>query len=558
MRVLYIDNTLTNADIARRTLARTAPDIELTTVTLLVEGLKCLEKPDYYDALLTDLHLPDGSGLEAVISVRKRRLPLAVVVAGSGDYDAATAAFKANADDYLIKEGNYLERLPHTLRSALARFRSKGEDYNSLASRVLYVEHNSFDSCLMHRHLAQHAPHINLTAVSSAQDALALLPADPEKIADFDILLINSHLPGMDGLELVRLLREERKLNLPIVLITGQGGEMVVARALDLGVEDYLPKHEGYFYEVPAILEKAQRKTELVRENASLRQANSRLLYLLAASPVVLYNLRFMESVPQPVWVSENVERLLGYTTKEALNPDWWPSHLHPDDRELAVARQSTLLTEDQLTHGYRFSHHDGRFIWILDELRLMQNSGDQPREVVGAWLDISKHKRIELIRQTHQSVLNQIIANQPLPAILNDIAKRLEEVNSNMLVSISLLDRRASRLKHGASLSLPDDYNAVANQFLELTHKANLHASWSLPFKDENDKVLGAFIICYRTLCEPTFTDLSMVHEFASIAVLAVQQVQAKETLRQTEVVFEFPHENDSCRQLRVVHSDN
>ncbi len=125
MRVLYIEDSASDADLVRRTLARTAPEIEVEVATTLSAGLRKLMPThvDAYDVLLADLSLPDGSGLEALMQVREQQLPMAVIIlTGSGDEESAMAALKASADDYLIKRDDYLERLPRILRSALEHF----------------------------------------------------------------------------------------------------------------------------------------------------------------------------------------------------------------------------------------------------------------------------------------------------------------------------------------------------------------------------------------------------------------------------------------------------
>ena len=286
MKVLYIEDSSSDADLARRALARNAPNIELHIATDLATGMARLKQSiDCYDVLLSDLALPDGTGLDALTYVREVDLPIAVVIlTGSGDQDSAIAALKAGADDYLVKRDDYLQRLHIALNCALDRFKER-TNRNRKILKVLQVEHNAFDADLTRRHLAQHAPHIWLTQISDAQQALDRLANNIG--APFDALLIDYRLPGMDGLELTKILREQRGMDTAIVLVTGQGSEDVAARALHLGVDDYLAKHDGYFYELSATLEKVAQQVELNRERVALKQAGERLSRVIAASPTI-------------------------------------------------------------------------------------------------------------------------------------------------------------------------------------------------------------------------------------------------------------------------------
>jgi len=74
--------------------------------------------------------------------------------------------------------------------------------------------------------------------VSTAFDA-----ADAEKklkIFKFDIAIIDIMMPGKDGLQLTKEIREH--IDLPIILLTAKGETEDKIKGLEIGAEDYLPK----------------------------------------------------------------------------------------------------------------------------------------------------------------------------------------------------------------------------------------------------------------------------------------------------------------------------
>jgi two-component system KDP operon response regulator KdpE len=58
-----------------------------------------------------------------------------------------------------------------------------------------------------------------------------------------DVMLLDLMLPGIDGLEVCRRLRE--RSSLPIIVLSAQGEEATKVAALDLGADDYLTKPFG-------------------------------------------------------------------------------------------------------------------------------------------------------------------------------------------------------------------------------------------------------------------------------------------------------------------------
>jgi len=59
---------------------------------------------------------------------------------------------------------------------------------------------------------------------------------------EFDAMVLDLALPGMDGLEVCRKLREEGRKETPVLMLTARGEDVDRIIGLELGADDYLPK----------------------------------------------------------------------------------------------------------------------------------------------------------------------------------------------------------------------------------------------------------------------------------------------------------------------------
>ena len=125
--------------------------------------------------------------------------------------------------------------------------------------------------------------------------------------------------------------------------------------------------------------------------------ARSRLTLLLGAAPSVIYS--FVASGDfAPTFISANIAHMLGYGPDQYMHtPDFWRSHVHPDDLPEIEAKQADLFENCEHLAEYRFRKRDGTYIWVSDEQHLIRDRDGNPVEVVGSWSDIDARKAAEL-----------------------------------------------------------------------------------------------------------------------------------------------------------------
>jgi diguanylate cyclase (GGDEF)-like protein/PAS domain S-box-containing protein len=154
------------------------------------------------------------------------------------------------------------------------------------------------------------------------------------------------------------------------------------------------------------------------------------LAQVLDINPTVIYALK-PAADGRPVFevelVSSNVEKVTGFTRSQWMGtPNFWASHVHPDDATGALAAQERLMQTGQLSHEYRFRHANGSYRWIHDDVVLQKNTIGQPIRMVGAWLDVTDRR----LAEERSNVIAQVFESSQEGIFITDAHSRFLSVN--------------------------------------------------------------------------------------------------------------------------------
>ncbi len=183
--------------------------------------------------------------------------------------------------------------------------------------------------------------------------------------------------------------------------------------------EEDLKKHrdrlEQLVNERTAELTEVNKQLEL--EISHHRQADKELIatkeslqHLLTCSPVVIYACEPHANYAA-TYITENVLEQFGYTQDEFIStPDFWVSHIHPEDKERVIAGLSDILQKDSYKYEYRFQYKDGSYHWVFDELKVIHDANGNATEIVGSVLDITELKKAEEVMESLNKELGVMV----------------------------------------------------------------------------------------------------------------------------------------------------
>ena len=251
-RVLVVDDIPANVKLLEARLLA-----EYFDVVTAEDGFKALAICDkeQVDIILLDIMMPGMDGFEVCERLKANpntaHIPVVMVTALDQPSDRVRG-LKAGADDFLTKPVNDLQLIARV--KSLVRLKAVSDELRLRAetARQIGIEEMLRSDGLMQtpgrvlvadgrassqeRIVRALKPVAEVDAVTEPQAALLKATSNP-----FELVIVNSNFEDYDPLRLCSQLRSlERTRFLPLLLVAEQGADDMVARALDLGVNDYI------------------------------------------------------------------------------------------------------------------------------------------------------------------------------------------------------------------------------------------------------------------------------------------------------------------------------
>jgi CheY-like chemotaxis protein len=230
LRILVVDDNVWDARLMRR-LLEARQRFEVLEAHSAEEAMRAIESC-VPDLIILDLILPDKNGEEILITLQAneetRSVP--VIIVSAKDIEPQLRAQLAQHADSVWTKGA-LDR-----NSFLAHVETILTECEMMEKNILHIEDSFHNRRIVRKILAPCG-----YSVFEAEDGIR----GYEMIREMKppLILLDIALPGMDGIEIVKLVKADWKLrDIPVIALTASAMRGDRERFLEAGCDDYLSK----------------------------------------------------------------------------------------------------------------------------------------------------------------------------------------------------------------------------------------------------------------------------------------------------------------------------
>jgi signal transduction histidine kinase/CheY-like chemotaxis protein len=255
LRVLVVDDNATNRRLVGRWLTnwRMHPTAVRDAKSAFEELARGEEMGAPYSLVLLDGRMPDVDGMTLAAQILERYgVAKRLILLSSDDSPILASRWReVGIRAYLLKpaqQSDLLETIGVVMNASVGEAANARPDptgpadlskgASSVALRILVAEDNELNATLLKTLLARHGHRAQF-----AEDGRLALKRATE--STFDLVILDLHMPELDGFEVVRAIRERERTtrkHLPIVALTARSSNRDRDRCLAAGMDDFLAK----------------------------------------------------------------------------------------------------------------------------------------------------------------------------------------------------------------------------------------------------------------------------------------------------------------------------
>jgi len=243
---------------------------------------------------------------------------------------------------------------------------------------------------------------------------------------EFDVIVSDYIMPGKDGLEFLKELRDSEN-SIPFIIFTGKGREIVAIKALNWGADQYINKigkPEAVYSELAhgiSTVVKGKKAEEEFRKS----ELKYRSLVENAGTGVATTDVegRF-------VFVNQALCKMIGYS-KEELTGKPFVDFLHPDDKKLIqqIFLESCKNPSRKVSIEFRVIHKKGHIVHMYSSPTATLDNN----KIVGfnaILSDVTERKKAEEMLEKERQELNRIVDSSPIIIFYKDKKGKFVRVN--------------------------------------------------------------------------------------------------------------------------------
>jgi PAS domain S-box-containing protein len=298
-------------------------------------------------------------------------------------------------------------------------------------------------------------PDYRIITVHSGGDALKRILKN-----DFAVVLLDVLMPGMDGIETARLIRErEASRELPIIFLTATAADMsLVSKGYAVGAVDYLvkPLDADIVRAKVAVFAELFRKTrQLQRQQQRLHEAERRrdaaALQESEAQYEAIYNeaaVGIAHAATDGQWIRANrrFTEIVGYSQEEILQHRFQDITFKEELAEAVGIMHQMLSGERALYRAeHRFVHKNGSIVWVNLTVSLLKSANGAPKGFIAVLEDITERRRTEVRRQFLTHASTTLLSSMDYRSVLQEVASLAVPLVADVcIIDVRLEDKRA------------------------------------------------------------------------------------------------------------------